>query len=195
QGGPGSGGASGQAGSGQAEQLTFLAVRRILMLHSIILSIGGIPLIYLGDEVGTLNDYSYASDPAKADDSRWVHRPAADWDQRTLAQQSQATPGGWIFAELRRLIRLRTAQPAIWDGTMEVIESGNPHVFGFVRHHGGQRLLVMANFSEHPQEVDRNRVRVYGPGYHFTDLISGSDVSAESGLSLEPYQYVWLEAQ
>src|SRR5262245_36100736 len=41
------------------EQQVELAVRRILMAHSIILSIGGIPLIYLGDEVGTLNDYRY----------------------------------------------------------------------------------------------------------------------------------------
>ncbi len=55
-----------------------LAVRRILMIHSIILSIGGIPLIYLGDEIGALNDYGYRDDPAKAGDSRWVHRPAAD---------------------------------------------------------------------------------------------------------------------
>ena len=53
-----------------------LAMRRILLLHGIILSVGGIPLIYLGDEVGTLNDYSYRDDPAKVDDSRWVHRPA-----------------------------------------------------------------------------------------------------------------------
>jgi amylosucrase len=55
-----------------------LAIRRILVMHSVILSIGGIPLIYLGDEVGTLNDYGYRTDPARAEDSRWVHRPAAD---------------------------------------------------------------------------------------------------------------------
>ena len=52
-----------------------LALRRILLIHGVILTIGGIPLIYLGDEIGTLNQYSYKNDPAKADDSRWVHRP------------------------------------------------------------------------------------------------------------------------
>ncbi|HEX7959215.1 MAG TPA: hypothetical protein VF493_04825, partial [Terriglobales bacterium] len=56
-----------------------LAVRRILLLYSIILSIGGIPLIYLGDEVGTLNDYSFAQDPRKVGDNRWVHRSKTDW--------------------------------------------------------------------------------------------------------------------
>ena len=52
-----------------------LAVRRILLAHSIILSTGGLPQLYLGDEVGQLNDYSYVDDPAHRDDSRWVGRP------------------------------------------------------------------------------------------------------------------------
>ena len=176
------------------QQLIELAVRRILLLHSVILSIGGIPLLYLGDEAGTLNDYAYVNNPAKADDSRWVHRPATDWQQRAHIQENHDTPAGWIFAELMRLIRLRTAQPAIWDGTMEVIETGNPQLFGFVRHHGGQRLLVVANFSEHPRDMEQNRLRVYGPGYNFTDLISGNSIAAGSPLRLEAYQCVWLEA-
>jgi amylosucrase len=177
------------------QQLIDLAVRRILLLHSVILSIGGIPLIYLGDEAGTLNDYAYANNLAKADDSRWAHRPPTDWQQRAHMQQHSDTPAGWIFAELTRLIRLRTAQPAIWDGAMEVIETGSPQLFGFVRQHAGQRLLVVANFSEHPRELDQNRLRVYGPGYSFTDLISGNSIVAEAPLRLDAYQCVWLAAK
>jgi amylosucrase len=176
-------------------QLIELAIRRILLLHSIILSIGGIPLISLGDEWGTLNDYTYTGDPAQAGDSRWVHRPKADWEQRELARRDPAAPSGRILAELTRLIGLRKAQPAIWDGEMEVIESGNPHLFGFVRRHDRQRLLVVANFSERPQAIDANQVRVYGLGYHFADLIGGRAHTAEGPLELEPYQCVWLEAR
>jgi amylosucrase len=171
-----------------------LAVRRILMLHSIILSIGGIPLIYLGDEVGTLNDYSYATDPTKAGDSRWVHRPAADW-QRLERRHDPATVEGRIFAGLLRLIALRKAQPALWDGEAEFVETGNPHLFGYIRHGGGQRLLIVANFSEQPQELSANRLRVYGPGYRFAELISGEERSIEGPLTLEPYQSVWLQAE
>ena len=127
-----------------------------------------------------------------AGDSRWVHRPAADWQQRALIQQHPDTPSGWIFAELTRLIQLRIEQPAIWDGAMEVIETGNPQLFGFVRQHAGQRLLVVANFSEQPREMDANRLRVYGPGYSFTDLIAGNGIAAEGPLQLEAYQCVWL---
>ena len=42
-----------------------LALRRILLIHGIILTIGGIPLLYLGDEIGQLNDYSYTTIPPK----------------------------------------------------------------------------------------------------------------------------------
>jgi amylosucrase len=176
------------------QQLIDLAVRRILLLHSIILSIGGIPLIYLGDEFGTLNDYSYVNNLDKADDSRWVHRPAADWQWRAQVQNDLASPHGFIYTELTRLIRLRQDQPAIWDGAMEVIESGNPHLFGYVRHHGGQRLLVVANFAEEAQELDSNRLRVYGLGYNFVDLIGGGAVTAAGALRLRSYQCVWLTA-
>ncbi|MBS1967935.1 MAG: alpha-glucosidase C-terminal domain-containing protein [Chloroflexi bacterium SZAS-1] len=175
------------------DRLLDLAVRRILMIHSLILSIGGIPLIYLGDEVATLNDYSYANDPAKAGDSRWVHRPFAD-QARHARRNDPATREGWVFAELTRLIRLRKDQPALWNGEMEVVDSHNPHIFSFVRNHGGQRLLIVTNFSEHPQYMDANQLRVYGPGYRFTDLITGKEYRADYALQLAAYQAMWLTA-
>jgi amylosucrase len=170
-----------------------VAVRRILLLHSIILSIGGIPLIYLGDEIGTLNDYSYANDPSKADDSRWVHRPQTVWG-RVERRRDRGTLEDRIFAGLRRLIELRKNQPALYDGEADFVESGNPHVFCYVRHSGGQRVLIVANFSDRAQTLDGNRLRTYGPGYHFTDLVTGERYSADASLYLDPYRFVWLEA-
>jgi len=170
------------------------AIRRILLLHSIILSIGGIPLIYLGDELGTINDYAYITDSAKADDSRWVHRPSRNapaMEQR----YNPATAAGQLFGGLTRLIRLRKAQRALCDGDMEVIVTGNPHVFGYVRQHGGERLLVIANFSEHSQFIEGNVLRIYGPGTHFTDLISNATVVVDGVLTVGPYQYFWLQTR
>jgi amylosucrase len=177
--------------SGDA-QLIELAVRRILLLYSIILSIGGIPLLYLGDEVGTLNDYSFVSDPYKAGDSRWVHRPKTDWAWQEQVRRDPGSPHGRIFAELTRLIALRKQQTAIYDGDTEFIDTGNGHLFAYLRHGDSQRLFVVANFSCHPQEMDENQLRVYGAGYHFVDQISGQRFSAEQPLHLTPYQCVWL---
>ncbi len=176
------------------EQQIELAVRRILLLYSIILSIGGIPLIYLGDEVGTLNDYSFAQNPHKKGDNRWVHRAKTNWDWQELVKRDPHSPHGRIFAELVRLIALRKRQPAIYDSDTAFVETGNGHLFGYVRHGGGQRLLVVANFSAHPQEMDANRLSMYGVSDRFTDLVTGHTLKGEQPLRLEPYQYMWLEA-
>jgi amylosucrase len=171
-----------------------LAVRRILLLYSIILSIGGIPLIYLGDEVGTLNDYSFAQDPHKAADNRWVHRSKTDWVWQERERHDPDSSHGHIFTKLLRLIELRKQQSAIYDSDTEFVETGNGHLFGYIRHGGGQRLFVVANFSAHPQEMDANRLLMYGANGRFTDLVSGHTLTTEQPLRLEPYQCMWLQA-
>ncbi|MBX0329259.1 alpha-glucosidase C-terminal domain-containing protein [Oscillochloris sp. ZM17-4] len=170
-----------------------LAIRRILLLHSVILSVGGIPLIYIGDEVATLNDYGYVNVPAKADDSRWVHRVPFQWEG--AGWNDMARPEGYVYNELLRLIALRKGQPALAGGDLSVIDTGSPHLLGYIRQHEGQRLLLVANFSEYPQSLSANRLRLYGMGYRFTDLNTGVSVSAGEVLPLSPYQFVWLEAQ
>jgi amylosucrase len=170
-----------------------LALRRILLIHSVILSIGGIPLLYLGDEVGTLNDYGYRSDPAKAEDSRWAHRPTTDWD-RAAQRSAEHTIEGRIFARLQHLIRLRKGNPACASGETEIIDTGNPHVLGYVRQHLGQRMVVLANFFEQEQSVAANELRLHGLGYSFTDLVSGRELEPGVDLVLEPLGFVWLKA-
>lgn len=175
-----------------------LAVRRICLLHAVILSIGGVPLIYLGDEIGMINDYSYVNDPAKVDDSRWVHRPSTDWEKMARRCEPE-TIEGRIFQSLRHLIALRKATPAFGGNHMDVINLNNDHVFAYVRsaqaEAGSQRVLVLANFTEHTQPVAANELRLYGLNYQFRELISGDEVVlGDAPLVLEPYQSLWLEA-
>src|SRR3712207_5054221 len=54
-------------------------LRRLVMLHSVIYSFGGIPLLYMGDELALRNDAGYLDDPERAPDNRWMHRPPMDW--------------------------------------------------------------------------------------------------------------------
>src|SRR4030095_15866511 len=60
--------------------LVVLAFRRILLGHALVFGYDGFPLLYMGDELGLLNDHGYLDDPARAADNRWLHRPAMDWD-------------------------------------------------------------------------------------------------------------------
>jgi len=171
-----------------------LAIRRILLIHSVILSIGGIPLIYLGDEVGTLNDYAYRNDPTKAADSRWVHRPFTDWT-RIQCRADLTTIEGRVYAGLRRLIALRKANATLANGNMLVIDPGNRHVFGYVRQSQEGRLLILCNFSENEQPIAANTVRAHGLSYAFRDHISGRDVELKDDLVLAPYQVQWVTAR
>lgn len=170
------------------------AIRRILLIHGIILTIGGIPLIYLGDEIGTLNDYGYRDDPAKAGDSRWIHRPATDW--AAAARRAEAgSVEGRIYGGLAHLITLRKTHPAFAGHETAIVDFGNAAVFAYSRQGPGGRVLAVANFSERPQTLAANDLRLYGLGYRFADLVSGGRLTAATGLGLEPYGFRLLVAE
>ena len=175
----------------ETEREVNLAIQRILLIHNIILTIGGIPLIYLGDEVGTLNDYSYREDPEKSDDSRWVHRIPADrqlYDQR---HDPQTVPGR-IYHGLRNLIHRRKNEP-LFSGDLPIfIDCGNPHVFGYVRRAGHRQIVLLNNFSDFEQTISSNALRLSGLGSEFFDILSDEKYSLEENLTLKPFQFLWL---
>ncbi len=129
-----------------------LAIKRISLIHGIILTIGGIPLIYLGDELGTLNDYSYLQDKAKSHDSRWVHRPKFI-SSKSDKRKAKNTIESGLFKEFLRLIQIRKTNPVFRNLNTEILETANPHVFGYARKNESDYVVVLANFSEIPQEI------------------------------------------
>jgi amylosucrase len=169
-----------------------LAIRRILLIHGIILTAGGIPLLYLGDEIGTLNDYSYRDDPAKARDSRWVHRPRADWE-RYEARKSPETVAGRVYAGLQELIQLRKSVPAISGGQLEAVETKNEHVLAYIRSDSEQRVLVCANFSEQPQEIPVWVLKRHNFTSAANRLHGLGQVSSQGSWMLAPYDFLVLK--
>jgi len=168
------------------------AVRRINMLRSIILSIGGIPLIYLGEEWGELNDYTFLSDPAKASDARWIQRSKKKWQSREKLNDPSTLE--WrFFDEMFRLIKLRKSLPAFYNGGMEVVDTDNPHLFGYIRQTADQHLLIVNNFSESPQTMSARALRACGCGRSSTNLVTATVLDTESALQLGSYGFVWLE--
>ena len=168
-----------------------LAVKRILLLHSVALSSGGIPLIYLGDEVGTLNDPNYVDDVAKADDSRWVHRSKRVkllYDSR----HDQSTVAGQIYTGLQQMIVQRSACEAFAGGHLTGFRTGNASVLGYQRGTDGCKVLVLANFSEFEQHCSPEIFSAMPSDVN--DLLGNSLVTLplRQGLTLMAYQVVWL---
>lgn len=165
-----------------------LAIRRILLIHGVILTVGGIPLIYLGDEVGALNDYTYRDDPAHERDSRWVHRPRADWE-KYAKRNDVNTVEGRVFQGLKMLIDLRKQHVAFAGGELEIIPTENEHVLGFTRIHAGKRIIIFVNFSEGPQTVLSRIIEQYA--VQKKHILHGqSSISPQRNLSLEPLDFV-----
>jgi glycosidase len=164
-----------------------LAIRRILLIHGLILTVGGIPLLYLGDEIGTLNDYSYQHDPAKSHDSRWVHRPQADWEKYGLRIRLE-TVEGRVFGGLKRLIELRKTREVFSGGELSIIHTENAHVLGFERATNGQRAILFANFSEHEQTLPRHILERAG-GQKLQPLYGQARISAAHSLTLPPLDF------
>jgi amylosucrase len=166
-----------------------LAARRILLVYGIVFAAGGIPLIYLGDELGTLNDRSYEHDPGKAEDSRWIHRPPYD-PARAARAETPGTIEHRIFSAMLRMIAVRKAEPRLADGETRFLETYNRHVFAFTRH---EQVWVLGNFSEHAQTVELARIGLPAAVIaHAHDLISAETRRDAAQFVLEPHALVWL---
>jgi amylosucrase len=169
-----------------------LAIGRILLIESLTIAAGGIPLLYLGDELGTQNDYAYRKDPAKAIDSRWVHRPAFDpraWEQR----RESATIPGRLFTAILKMIHIRKVNPAFAaDGKASWLDCGNDHVLVLERMNAGHTVLILGNFSEQPQIIERRLLPAHNPREPYRDLLSDSAIQPDKTITLPPYAVLWL---
>ncbi len=165
-----------------------LAIRRIHLLYGIVITMGGIPLIYLGDEIGALNDYSYRDDPAHERDSRWVHRPRADWEKYKKRSDAN-TIEGRVFQGLKLLIELRKQHEVFAGGELEIIQTENEHVLGFIRAHAGKRAVIFANFSENSQIIP-SRIFEQFSIYSKKQIYGISKVSRQKEVSIEPLDFL-----
>lgn len=166
-----------------------LAIKRILLIHGIILTMGGIPLLYLGDELGQLNDYSYRKDRGKADDSRWVHRPPFD-DRKAVRRTQPGSVEQQIFDGLLALIRVRKDNPVFADLNTRVLDIPNEHVLAYARRAQTDSLFLLANFSEAPQNIPLVDLGLR-KGTRLVNLQTGAVISGRE-VPLTPYEFAIL---
>ena len=156
-----------------------------LMLHAWMLTQSGIPVLYSGDEIGQLNDYSYHNDPEKWDDSRYIHRGAFQWDLAQLRHDA-TTRQGKQFEGLRHLEEIRRAEPAFdARADMWTFDTGNPHVLGIGRWYQGRKLIAFFNFS---QEFVTASSWEQGP---FEELVYGGKRDSLDHVELYPCGFAW----
>ncbi|MEZ5798044.1 MAG: alpha-amylase family protein [Paracoccaceae bacterium] len=169
-----------------------LAVQRILMGHALIAAFGGIPLIYMGDELALLNDHSFRTRPDHAHDSRWIHRPMMDW---ALADGVQTSDGAaaQVYRGTRHILARRRATPELHAAhPTEILRAGAPGLFAFRRAAPTGAVLGLFNFTETWLHLPQDWARAEGAA-RMHDLLSDGRVEAHHGnIALPPYARVWL---
>jgi len=153
-----------------------------LMLHALVFTLNGIPVLYSGDEIGMLNDYGYHNDPEKAADSRFIHRGVFDWELSEQRHQA-GTPAEAVFHGLAALTGIRKSSELFRsDASMYAVETGNEHVLGIGRSYGDRQLLALFNFVPEYSTVQLETAA-------WKDL---TDESREVTAQLELYGFRWL---
>lgn len=167
------------------EGKTDWAVGYDIMLHAYMFTLSGVPVLYSGDEIAQENDYGYHNVPAKAADSRWLHRGSMDW----VAAEKRFAPDtveGRIFGAIRKLETLRAAHRA-FDSNADtwLIETGNDSILGIGRYYEGEKLLALFNFGDVQHTVWT------GESGKYTDLWTGKAREANP-VTLPAGGFVWL---
>jgi amylosucrase len=141
-----------------------IAIQKILMMQAHSFFLGGVPMLFYGDELGYTNDYSYLKEPGKSYDNRWMHRPVIDWEKNKLINKKGSVEQR-IFSGTRQLIALRKKLPVVSDhSNLGWMTPHNIHVAGFIRTLGDDKLFGVFNFSSQPAFLTWYAFKEQNPG-------------------------------
>ncbi|MEI6875979.1 MAG: hypothetical protein WCL50_12720, partial [Spirochaetota bacterium] len=180
-----------ETGNAREEELS---LKRIELLHGLISSLVGIPMLFSGDELAAINNYSWEELPHLAEDNRWMHRSFLDWALAIEASKGDSGRGrqaGRIYRWIARCLALRRTIPAFApDAEFEVLES--PDNILLVRRDpkGARPVIVVANFMDADREV-RLDFSALGLGRGPMDLLNAGK-PVDPSLALGPYDLLWV---
>ncbi len=160
------------------------AVRMDLMLHAYMLTQSGIPMLYSGDEIGQLNDYSYKEDDDKKVDSRYIHRGKFQWylaKNRTEKGTSQEQ----IFSGLSRLEKIRKSRNVFRsDAAVYTYDVKDDSVLCILRENEEERFIGIFNFSDEDRTAWMQESGIY------KNLITGEELELVD-VTVPGHDFIW----
>lgn len=176
-----------RAGFEQNEDMMRSAIQLDLMLHAYMFMQSGIPVLYSGDEIGQVNDYTYKEDPDKSADSRYIHRGALNWELIKTIRDPE-TVAGRLFSGLDQLEHIRRREKAFMStADTWTVETWDRSVLCIGRQYEGDKILGLFNFSEFDKTAWINE-----KDGMYTDLISGQSMEA-AGVNIPAYGFYYLK--
>lgn len=170
-----------------------LAVRKYLCAYAMVFGFGGIPLLYMGDELGLTNDPSYLNDPEKAEDNRWIHRPEMNWDlaHAAAAETTNGLVAQRIFQGIKQIAEARRVTPSLHASVTSKVRSGRGRGIAiFERNHPAGQMIQVYNLSDDSRWVSSDELGDLQGAVE--NRLTGEIFKVESGITLNPYSALWL---
>ncbi len=187
--------------------------RSLELLHGLLLSLPGSPVLYYGDEIGMGDDYLLDDRDGVRTPMQWngeagagfsTTDPKSFWlplvttegyrPQDVNVADQKAEPGSFLNW-LRTMLETRRSRPEMGLGSFEILDAAEPAILAFVRELDDRMTLVIANF-----ERETRRARITGPrlnGRVAIDITTGHPLSEVSSdpfeIDLGALEFRWLE--
>ena len=175
------------------EKQLVLAIERYLCAYTMVFGFGGIPLLYMGDEIGLLNDHSYLKDETKVEDNRWLHRPKMNWKVADAAAAGELDDkaAGMIYNRLKHVIEVRKSLPSLHASVATKVRKGTGQgVVIFDRVHPAGDIVQVYNLSDSPRWLTATELGSLTG--NVTDHLTGHSFSIGAGVPLAPYEMRWF---
>jgi maltose alpha-D-glucosyltransferase/alpha-amylase len=186
--------------------------RQFELMHSLLLTLPGSPVLYYGDEIG-MGDNIYLGDRngvrtpmqwtgdrnagfSRADPSRLYQPLILDpgYSYQAINVEAQLRSPNSLLHWLRGLIRVRKRHPVFGRGTLRFVPSENHRVVAYLREHDGQTVLVANNLSRfaQPAALDLRDYRGWVPVELLGNQAFPPVREGPYFLSLSPHSFFWF---
>lgn len=178
-----------KAGFEQDAEAMERAIRFDLTLHAYMFMQSGIPVLYSGDEIGQVNDYTYKDDVNKVADSRFIHRGAMRWDLAEKINEPESVEAKmfWGLSELEKA--RKTEKAFMSNADMWTIETYDPAVLCIGRYYDGDKVIGVFNFSE----FDKTAWINVDDG-EYTDMFTGEKRNLKA-VDIPAYGFYWFKIE
>ncbi|YAF94421.1 MAG: maltose alpha-D-glucosyltransferase [Nodularia sp. CChRGM 3473] len=189
--------------------------RQIELLHSLLLSLPGTPVLYYGDEIG-MGDNVYLGDrngvrtPMQWSSDRnagfsrtnphRLHLPViidSEYHYEAVNVEAQRANPNSLWYWMKRLIATRKRFQAMGKGHFELLHPNNRKVFAFIHSNSAEHILVVANLSHYVQTVELDLSDFHGlvpvEIFGYTEFPAIAELPYF--LSLSPYGFYWFTLQ
>ena len=178
--------------------------RRIELMHSLLFTLPGAPVLYYGDEIGMGDDVTLFDRNGVRTPMQWtpddnagfssapgdrLYAPVIndpDYGYRSVnVMQQQADPNALIHV-VRNMIATRKRLPVLAKSKLEWLDDLPKHLLCFWRRDNEQALLALHNLSENPYDF------TLPEGVNFRDMLR-QDAVLDPVITLPAYGYIWLQ--